>query len=382
MKKIIFLSFTLFFGGFWQVQAQTTNEAFKPTLKINGRIQYDFEFLKKEKSTDWFNGNEFRRLHLSIAGRVAKHIKYKVETDFAHASIGFRDVYLKYTAGKYGNFSLGSVAEPTGLDMLTSSKYIPFFERAMLTSLQNFRWGSGFHYENFKLLSGKAGFQLAYTNNAVNGDGFKDTNLEKGMNLVVRATGTPIQDIAKHQVLHVGINFANRPEKDLSFRPENHMGGKYTYEFEGADTRSELGFELGTTFGQVSVQGEYKTQSDYASGKDYQMTSYYAFASYFLTGEYRPYKHGAFGRVKPKKDIDHGGMGAVEILARYSNMSASDDVIADNVGSAEQVNTITAGLNWYLNSHTRFMYNYVLTDDGDEVLGNMTGHLFRFQLDF
>jgi len=361
---------------------------FKPTVKINGRIQYDFEFLKRADEDNWFNGNEFRRVHLSAAGSVAKNLKYKIETSFAHGNLGFRDVYLKYTASKYGNFAVGSLTEPTGLDMATSSKYIPFFERGMLTSLQNFRWGSGIHYENFGLLDGKASLQMAYTNNGLNNLGFKDASLEDGMNFIVRATGTVLNNKEKNQIVHLGVNFDSRPYRDLRFRAENHMAtnqttGKYHYEFPTGDKRTDLGLELGTTFGSLSFQGEYKTQTiGTTSNADYKMASYYIFASYFITGEHRPYKHAAFGRVKPIKDINNGGFGAIEVLARYSNMNASKDVIAVNVGLPKDINDISLGINWYLIPHARLMYNYVITDDGNKTLGNLNQHLFRVQLDF
>ncbi len=386
IKVLTVLAFTLMIS--LNVTAQETKEDtkvinFKPTVKINGRIQYDFEFSKRENIDNWLNENEFRRVHFSVAGNVSKNLKYKVETDFAHGSLGFRDVYLKYTAGKYGNFAVGSVTEPTSLNMVTSSKYISFVERSMLTSLQNFRWGSGIHYENFGLFDGKATLQMAYTNNGSNGDGFVDASLEDGMNFTARVTGTVLNDKTKNQIVHLGINYDNRTYSDLKFRPENHMGSKYHFVFPGGGNRTDLGLELATTFGPLSVQGEYKTQNiDAPTNLDYKMTSYYAFASYFLTGEHRPYKHAAFGRVKPKKDIDNGGFGAVEILARYSNMNASQDVLTANAGLPKDVNDISLGVNWYLNAHARFMYNYVITDDADSTLGNLNQHLFRVQLDF
>jgi phosphate-selective porin OprO/OprP len=382
LMKTKFIVFSVLLSLFVTSNVTAQEKKFKKTIKINGRIQYDYEFFTREKSDEKFNGFEFRRLHLSASGKVAPKLKYKVEANFAHGKIGFRDVYIKYTAGNLGNFAVGSIAEPTGLDMATSSKYIPFFERAMLTSMQNFRWGNGLHYENFGLLDGKATLQMALTNNGSNSEGFLDKNLEKGNNFVGRITSAPIFDKKNAKLLHIGINYASRPYKDLKFRPENHMGGKYTYALDDANGRSSLGFELGTTFGPISVQGEYKTQTMDSDTQDYNMTSYYAFASYFLTGEHRPYKHASFGRVKPKNDIDNGGLGAIELLVRYSNMSASDDIVAANVGQPESINNISIGANWYLNSHARFMYNYVLTDDGNESLGNLTGHLFRFQLDF
>ena len=386
MKKVVIVVFAMIFGLSMNAQDKKEKIKFKPTVKINGRVQFDYEFLKRADAEDGFNGNEFRRVHLSAAGKVAKNVKYKIETSFAHGDIGFRDVFLKYTAGKAGNFAIGSVAEPTGLDMATSSKYIPFFERAMLTSMQNFRWGTGLHYENFGLFDGKASFQLAYTNNGSHSGGFKDTNLENGMNFVARVTGNFLNNKEKHQVIHVGLNYDSRPYSDLKFRAENHMAGdqafgKYHYTF-GGDKRTDLGFELATTFGPLSVQGEYKQQSFNDENKDYGMTSYYAFASYFITGEHRPYKHASFGRVKPKNDIDNGGFGAIEVLARYSSMSASDDVVVLNPTNPKDINNISLGLNWYLNAHMRVMYNYVMTDDGNEVLGNLGQHLFRVQIDF
>ncbi len=378
MKKILlFLGILLCFNGALQAQSQN----FKKTIKVNGRIQYDYEFLKRDKSDIWFNGNEFRRVHLSVSGKVSPSLKYKVETSFAHGAIGFRDVYIKYVNKKIGNFAIGSMAEPTGLDMATSSKYSPFFERAMLTSLQNFRWGSGLHYENFGLFDGKATLQMALTNNGVNGEGFKDKHLEAGNNFVARVTTAPVKDATK--LLHLGINYASRPAKNLKFRPENHMGDKYEYQFADATGRTELGFELAGSFNNISLQAEYKMQNvDNSIDKDFSINSYYVMASYFLTGEYRPYKHGAFGRVKPKKDIDNGGYGAFEVLARVSNLTPSQDVIDSNPVSPKEINNLTFGLNWYLTSHARIMYNYIITDDKNDLLGNLSGHLIRVQIDF
>ncbi len=356
---------------------------FKPTVKINGRIQYDYEFLKRDNEQGGLNENEFRRVHFSATGNVAKNIKYKIETDFSHGQLGFRDVYLKYTTKKSGNFVIGSYTEPTSLNIATSSKYITFNERAMLISLQNFRWGSGLHYENFGLFNGKASFQMALTNNGFNDEGFADSSLENGMNFIVRTTANLLNNKEKNQVVHLGLNYDNRPYKDLKFRPENHLGSKYHYIFPNGDKRNDLGLELATTLGSLSIQGEYKTQNiTNTTNSNYKMTSYYAFASYFITGEHRPYKNASFGRVKPKKDIDNGGFGAIEVAARYSNMNASQNVLDANLGIPRDVNNISLGVNWYLNSHARLMYNYVITDDANVALGNLNQHLIRVQLDF
>ncbi len=375
MKKLLLLLLIL--------SASLYSQKSETTLKINGRIQYDYEFLSREKTNEKFNGFEFRRVHLSASGKLSSHIKYKIETNFSHANIGFRDVYIQYVTKNIGKFGIGSMAEPTGLDMMTSSKYIPFFERAMLTSLQNFRWGTGLHYSNFKLLNGNLGFQMSLTNNGSNSEGFKDTNLEKGNNFVARISSAPLFNKEKKQVIHLGINYANRPDKDLKFRPENHLGEKYHYVFPLATKRNEYGFEFAGELKNISLQAEYKFRdTDNKNNIDYSISSYYIMGSYFVTGENRPYKHGAFGRVKPYKDIENGGLGAIELLVRYSNMTASEGLSNVNPTLPTQINNITLGLNWYLTSHSRIMYNYVITDDNNSTLGNLKGHLIRAQIDF
>jgi phosphate-selective porin OprO/OprP len=385
MKKIVVLALMVIFG--LSVNAQDKNEIknvqFKPTIKFNGRVQYDYEFISEyDDDTDdkeWINGNEFRRVYLSAKGKVGKKLDYKAEFEFAGGKIGYRDVYIQYNAGKYGKIALGSKAEATGLNMATSSKYITFMERSMLTSFQNFRWQSGIHYSNFGLLDGKLGLQMSLTNNGDHHQGFKDANLEEGMNFVARLTTAVVNDKENHKVVHLGVNYDKRPGKNVKFRPENHMGGKVDLGFGTSEGRSDLGFELGTTFGSLSFQGEYKMHSNELPAETYKVNTYYVFASYFLTGEHRPYKNGAFGRVKPKNDVDNGGLGALEIAARYSSVDNSD---FNTSGYFDKVNNITIGLNWYLNSHARLMYNTVLSDFNGANGEKQIAHMFRVAVDF
>ncbi len=350
-------------------------------VKINGRIQYDFEFLKREQDSAWTMGNEFRRVHLSAAGKLASNLKYKIEVNFSHAKLGFRDVYIQYDAREWGSFAVGSKAEPTGLAMLTSSKYIPFVERPMLTALQDFRWGTGLHYANHKLLDGRLGFQASLTNKGKHSEGFVDKHLEDGMNFTTRLYGVPYLDKENKTLVHTGVNYSTRTPADLKFRPENHLGSKYAYVFPGAARRLIAGGELAAVYKSFSLQTEYKMmQVPNMFDKDYAVPSFYVMGSFFLTGEYRPYKKGAFGRVKPKKPVGEEGFGALELLVRYSAMQFSDDLVQANIGNPSDISNVAIGLNWYLNAHARIMYNYVLTDDKSQ--NNLMAHLIRFQIDF
>ncbi len=172
------------------IKTEKKVQSLKPEVKFGGRIQYDFEFLNQKKDGEdySFNGQEFRQVYITAIGTLTPHIKFKAELDFAGSKIGYRDMYIKFTDIPTigGNFILGSQAEPTGMDMLASSNFIPFKERTPMTATQSFRWNSGFGYENFGLLKGKLGLQMTYGFNGKNTEGFTDATLENGAHFVTR----------------------------------------------------------------------------------------------------------------------------------------------------------------------------------------------------
>lgn len=369
---------------------ETQKEIFKPTMKLEGRIMYDFDFLSAGDDYD-YAGSEFRRVRIAAKGKVAKNVGYKTEFDFAGGAVNFRDVYLKFTLpAKVGALIVGSFTEPTSLNNMTSSKYMTFFERSMMANTQPFKYNSGFMYNNHNALDGKLDVQLAYTFNGDKKAAFLDKSIKDGGNFIARVTGIVLNNKEKHQVVHLGVNYEHRDNDSenyaYTFREENHMGDKFTVSgLEGKfENTSDVGFELATTFGPLSIQAEYELSSIITDVDTYKANGYYAFASFFVTGEYRPYKNSSFGRVKPKKDLDikEGGFGALELVARYSVMDFSN---YPGVSSNDKIVNITAGFNWYLNNYTRIMYNYINANFNDfKVYGddNLAGHLIRVQVDF
>lgn len=399
--------------------AQNTQEeqAFKPTMKFGGRIQYDLEFLSQtngeyDENTDTysdynFSGQEFRRVFLEVGGKLYKNVKYKMQFDFKGGEVRYRDLYIQFAGlqGIGGDLSIGSFAQATGLDMNTSSKNIPFFERAMLTSTQNFRWDTGVGYQNFNLLGGRMTLQTSYTFNADQSNGFKLTALDNGGHFTTRLTGVFAQNKEKHQLLHLGVNYENHKySKDpadytLKFRPENHLGRKLfvgepydeindegnletNYYFKDLKNQSDVGLELAGIAGPLSIQGEYEMARYNTRSENYNINSFYALASYFITGEHRSFKKAAFGKLKPTKNfcLKDGNWGALELLARYSVMDYSEVI---TTGYEDSVKNISLGLNWYLNPNTRLMYNYVITDYNKQTDNNkLNAHLVRLQVVF
>ncbi len=369
-----------------------TSFIFQPTIKVQGRIHYDFESLKFGEETALKNG--FRRVRFAMSGNVATRLSYMIDVDFARARLGFRHMYIQYHSGNWGDFAVGSLPEPTSLNMLTSSHYITFFERAMLTSLQNFRFGAGFHYQHFGLLEQRLGLQMAYTFNGLNTEGFYDPDLAGGGNFVARISGKPFENKNDHTLLHLGVNFANRTNDEardyqLRSRPENFTGEKLVAQFdEGGEVQSRrsFGLEAAGVLGSLSVQGEYKLSQILTDEMVFNVAAYYAFVSYFLTGENRTYKNGAFSKVLPRRSIDNGGLGAIELALRYSVMDTSGSPTTfKEMPVSGLTKDISLGVNWYLNPNVRIVYNFVVTDFGFQSPNpdhKELAHLLRFQVHF
>jgi phosphate-selective porin OprO/OprP len=110
--------------------------------------------------------------------------------------------------------------------------------------------------------------------------------------------------------------------------------------------------------------------------------------SYLITGE-----DASFKGVKPKNDfdLDKGGWGAWELVARYSEINLDSDTFknpagnisgeniaggttsayADGTLSAKAAKTWTIGTNWYLNQNAKIAVNYAQTSfDGGSISGN------------
>lgn len=115
----------------------------------------------------------------------------------------------------------------------------------------------------------------------------------------------------------------------------------------------------------------------------------YAEAMLLLTGESRTFnnKTYALNRVLPKRplklkpsDCDGYGCGAWELAVRYSYIDLSNKAIM-----AGRLDSVTFGVNWYMNANAKLQFNYDVTHRGDTnntVQGTVHGFGLRSQFDF
>ena len=164
-----------------------------------------------------------------------------------------------------------------------------------------------------------------------------------------------------------------------------------------SDETTLFGGELAAVFGPASVQAEYiyADVDSLAPGiGDMNFDGYYVMASFFLSSLFGDNDHHA-RKYDPKSGLFKGanmkaedafsftddGWGAWEVAARWSSIDLHDDEISRD--SADQLNDITLGLNWYVNPNSRIMFNYVRAMvDRDDVDDDSDVFEMRYQFNF
>ena len=359
-----------------------TNSAWSQDIsnfKTGGRVLNDWVWMSsdkdlKEHAGNFTDGTEFRELRLFSSGTLNGNIDFKVQFDISDYEIELKDVYIGFK-GLPVYIMVGNFKEPFSLEELTSSKYKTFMERS-LPSLFYPKWNSGLQISSSAFnnrLTWAAGV-FGETDNRGYGD------IEEGYNITARVTGLPIYVEDGEKLLHLGLSVTNRSAVSVvryGQQPEMHLAPNLldTTIFS-ADNIVIIDGEAAGIYGPFSLQGELlSTSVESGTLKDPSFLSYYAQASFFITGEHRPYKLGVFTGVKPESNFGNGSFRALELAARYSYLDLDDGIVTGG-----ELSNITFGINWYLNSHSRIMLNYIRSDLVDVGVANILG--MRLQVEF
>jgi len=373
------------------VEDLTIGGRFMQDYTVWGSVDDDVESVIGEQ----VNGTEIRRARIHAKGRIYSNMKFKVNWDFADGDeTELKDAYLEITGlPGVGNARIGHFNEPFCLDELTSSKYISFLERASVNAFAPGRNSGVMLHDSFvddRFVWQAGAFRT--TDGAGVGEG------DDGVSFGARVAGLVMGEVKDDNKFHVGVSVNSvTPEcNEVRFRqrPEVHLSDRFvdtgTFMTDGV---MRVGAEAGGTFGPLHFAGEYimtsvtayegEEEMERESFEDASFNGFYGQVGYFLTGETRAYKGGQWARTKPAANfLEDGGLGAFELLARYSSLDLNDE---DAGIAGGKMDNITFGLNWYMHSNARWMINYVMSsisDGDDEEVGTASALITRFQFDF
>ena len=410
-------NFTAGINGRLQVDSQSNvNQSANYNNGLNGTSASGYP-------TTLSDGMALRRARLGIEGTFFKNTFYKFEYDFTRAgssnglgtsaSSGVTDAFIGYNFSKETSIKAGAFKEPFSLEEATSNRYLTFIQRNMavdtfVDDLNTYKLGLGGNYSTDRWMAatslqteavgrswnttsamvtptiGSASVAGVGGDTSSRGGGVGDTAWEVNG----RVAGTPWFE-SKTKFLHVGaggtyMQLNNNYSADGTFKNGgitfahgigNNVdrtsilstgslttSGKNTGASAGlnreANHLTRFGAESAVVYGPFSAQTEYlRTDISGRGYTDEALDGYYGYVTYFLTGESRNYKTktASWDRIKPNRNFDmKGGMGAWELETGYDYLNLNSGVIKGGRASTAKI-----GLNWYPNSHTRVMANYI-----------------------
>lgn len=322
------------------------------SFKPRGRLMYDAGIVSAPDATGVADGfaNEVRRARLGVEGGMPGGFGYKFELDFAGNEVDITDAYLSYKDGDL-KLQIGQQNNFQSLEELTSSLFTSQLERAAFTDAFGFERRVGVSADY------KAGDVLLqggiFTDNI---DALSNNNWGADARVVF------MPKLGDDQ-LHLGasIHYADlQAGSSVRYRqrPATHFTGLRFIDTASLGATAETGYGLEAAYiaGPFHASGEVFWQSVDRPGALVDPTFFggYAEVGLFLTrGDSRGYKDGKWDRVKPKKELGEGGIGAWQVNLRYDRLDLSD---AGIVGGTQD--GLLASLIWTPTDYTRFMIGY------------------------
>lgn len=393
-------------------------DALKPSVKPRMRLHTDANWFDQSPANraavgDIQDGTYFRRARLGFDAKAFEITEYRL--DFEMASGGGRpsifDAYARVIELPYlGNVQVGHFREPFSLEALTSSNWFTFIERSLNNTFdpsrnwgvmtfntnedESITWAVGVFRDgsdNFGDDIGDSGERAAtsrvtwlpYYDEPTEGRYFFEVggsySYRDPDNRFTAGPGSPEESIVRYQ---------GRPEDNLN---EDGVGGTpalVNVSIPDAIDVQLFGAEASWNLGSLNLQSEYICSLVDRGGADPDLFFHGAYvqASYFLTGESRQWdkKNGFFGRAQVHEpffrvNTDRGictSRGAWELVTRWNYLDLSDNDVQGGY-----LDATTFGVNWYLSSYCRVMFNYDYNDLHDATDGRSNVGVFHTRVD-
>jgi phosphate-selective porin OprO/OprP len=358
-----------------------------------------------------------RRVRPTIEGKVAGKYGFRFTPEFAGGSASAVDAYVEANLNPAFKVRAGKQKSIVGLERLQGGGDIKFIERSYVTNaiLPNRDLGvtvSGDLFGNklnygVGIVNGVADGGNISTGTEYNGEReytarlFATPFIDSGSALAglgfgiggtwtdytgernLDFTGTSSADATRNglpsyvtdgQQTFFRYNSASLADgKRIRFTPQaSYYNGPFGLITEYARVNQDVSLLTSTTSNTNTIINP-------NTNKKLSHDAWQVAVSYLITGE-----DASFKAVKPKNDfdLDKGGWGAWELVARYSEINLDDDTFKNPAGtsytgayadlstSAKSAKSLTAGVNWYLNSNAKVALNYTHTSfDGGAGVG-------------
>ena len=341
-------------------------------VKIRGLIQGDGRFFSSGVPSGTYDTFLLRTARPTIEGTLGKWIGFRFTPEFAGDSVSIVDAYADLKFSPAATVRLGKFTSPVGLERLQSSSALSDVERALPSELAPNR-DIGVQLQG-ELAGSKLSYAIGVFNGTVDGRDAATTNPDDEFEVAGRLFVEPFKDGAGFWSglgFGIGGSAGDTVGTGNNILPRYRTPGQVQFfnyrsavAADGRRTRwSPQGYFYRNGFGLLAEYIASKQELVVAgNAAELENTAWQATASYVLTGEDASYR----GVVKPSNPFSpgKGGWGAWELVGRYGELEIDEGafpLFADASVSARRAKAWTLGVNWYLTSNLKLVFNYLDT---------------------
>lgn len=331
------------------------------SFKPRGRVQVDAGYLDApaSRNTGQADGRglttRLRRVYLGAQGKIPGGFEYRAEFNLAGDKVSATDVYLRYGDGPL-SVTIGQHHPFTSMEQLTSDLFTTFTERASFINAFGYerRVGISAGYSAGDIMADAGVFTDDIS--ALGSDGNKSWSVDGRLVWMPKFGTTQLhlggsahyRELGSFQAT-LGTQYRNRPyigTSDIRYLDTGVLT---------VNRESGLGIEFAARRKRFHFASEAGWLTlDRPGILDPTFSGGYAEAGLFLTDDTRGYKNGTFDRVKPSSPLSKGGLGALELNARYDYVDLNDK----DIGGGRQ-NAFGVSLIWTPEAYLRFMADYM-----------------------
>jgi phosphate-selective porin OprO/OprP len=349
------------------------------SLRIRGLVHADARFFLGDSARPATSGFLLRRVRPSLEATFAKNYSLRIVPDFAGSVVVIQDAYMDSRFSNAIQIRGGKFKAPFGLERLASASDILFTERGFPTAI-------GPNRDIGLQLGGDVGpasYAVAVFNGVVDG-GSGDTDANDDKDVVGRLFLQPFRSNPRHSLAGLGFGIAGSYGNQVgtatapglaSYRtPGQQSFFAYRTGVFADGRRTRIGPQAHLYTGRFGLLAEHYTSKQRVSlttSETVEVKAWQVAGSVVLFGGVP-----TFRAVTPKTNFDlkAGTWGALEVVARYGQLTIDDaafPIFADSLTQARDARGFGLGLNWYLNRNVRLLASYEETTfDGGAATGD------------
>ena len=355
------------------------------TLEIRAKLQLDWRRFDPEIDEDTY---DFRTARVGLKGDLTRHFDYEIERAIDRdGDLGdWKDVYLNWSTFDVLRVKAGRFKMPFGLEQNTGATDVDFAYRTLASStIAPARDRGVMVYGQL----GRLGYEIGvFDDDGDNGELKEPQFVEAGEDLkdvgpsvAARLTGDlfralPMPDKLKSANFGVAYTNASVPEGLNSLRGQSVWSTEDFFEpVYVKGRRQRFGAQFDWTPGPTGLKAEWMRSREQRMGQsnrnadlsDFVGTGWYVSGTWFVTGEDKDH------HVNPRHPILQGGLGAIELGARYDQLEFSSAAKTGPAFTSPRADRLLAnsdqvwtfGVNWMLNRWVRVITNAIHEEFAD-----------------